>query len=183
MGVTLSQGKRRWRQFQSAIFDELYRTYLLCSNTSVCAAIQNTLRSSLNKQFRSIAKTSWLQRNAVGRHGFPVSGELEGEFFLPLGLHVLAHGNGRSTSVKALFAHSVWVDLLSQHNEGCLGGLSYLLKCLLELIEVNGGVIAHDADGSNLMQTFKLGALDLLALQEDIANGFIGGASDLELVE
>lgn len=75
------------------------------------------------------------------------------------------------------------IHLLSQHNQRSFGSLAHLLERLLELVEVDGGVVAHDADGGQLVQTLVVGGADLLALEEHLANRFVGGPGDLELVE
>lgn len=59
----------------------------------------------------------------------------------------------------------------------------YLLKCLLELVEVNSRVVAHDADSAYFVKGLEVGSLDLLALQEHVTNRLVGGTSDFELQE
>lgn len=60
---------------------------------------------------------------------------------------------------------------------------THLLKGLLELVEVDGRVVAHDADGAELVQGLEVGSLDLLSLEEHVSDGLVGAAGDLELQE
>merc|ERR1712073_76498 len=66
---------------------------------------------------------------------------------------------------------------------GSLSGLSNLLKDLLELVEVDGRVVAHHGDSGHLLQGLEVGTLDLLSVVEDIANRLVGGSRDLELLK
>jgi hypothetical protein len=59
----------------------------------------------------------------------------------------------------------------------------HLLEDVLELVEVNGGVVAHYGDGCNFFQGRVVGALDLSPGMEELTDGFVGGSGEFELVE
>jgi hypothetical protein len=170
-------------EVQNAVLHGRGQRNLGGSNASVGAPLKNALRSALAEQLGSGSELGSLQGCAVGRHGLTIAGEFQSELLLPLGLNVLADDNSGGTTVKAGLGHAEGVQLLSKNDQGSLGGLADLLKGLLELVEVNSGVVAHDADGSNLLQGFVISATDLLALQESVTNGLVGGASDFEFVK
>lgn len=77
------------------------------------APLQDSLRGTLDKQFGSGSQLGGLEGHAVRGHGLPVSGELQGELLLPLGLHVLAGDDGGGTAVQAGLGAVEGVELLS----------------------------------------------------------------------
>merc|ERR1719439_508371 len=134
---------------------------------------------SLHKHLGSISETSGFLGRAVGGHGLPVSAELEGVVLLPLALQVLPDSLGRLQAAARL-GHGVRVDLLAEGDQGGLSRLADLLENSLEVVEVEGGVIAHDGDGGHLLQGHEVGSLHLLAAVENVSNRLVGGSGDLE---
>ena len=94
----------------------------------------------------------------------------------------LADDLGRFETSSALL-NGEGVDLLGQDDESGLGGFTDLLEDVLELVEVDGGVVAHDRDGGDFLESAVVGGLGLGAGVEELADGLVGGAGDLELVE
>merc|ERR550534_2385493 len=156
--------------------------HLLAANPDVSATVKDSLRGSLHKHLGSVSDPGGLLGGAVAGHALPVPGELEGEVLLPLGVQVLLHNLGLFQTSSRL-GHGVGVDLLSQGDQGSLSGLTDLLKDLLEVVEVNGRVVAHHGDGGHLFQGNKVGTLDLLSMVEDIAHWLVGGSGDFKLLE
>lgn len=68
---------------------------------------------------------------AVHTHGFPVTGELESELFLPHLLDDMGRGCSSLTLAQVAFVGVVIVHLLGQNNKGSLSGFSYLLIYVL----------------------------------------------------
>lgn len=170
-------------QVQDAVLQGGGQRHLLGAHTGVRAAIKHTLGCALDEQLGSVADAGRLQGDAVGRHGLAVTRELQGELLLPLALHVTTDDDGASTAVQTILGDVEGVHLLSQDDQGGLSSLTDLLEGLLELVEIDGRVVAHDADGTHLLQSLVVVGLDLLTLQEHVTNGLVGGASDLELEE
>lgn len=85
----------------------------MLTNSGVRAPVQHTFWSALNEQFWSSTKFARFQWNAVRRHRFAVSRELQCKFFLPFSFDVLAYDNGRCASVQTLFRHVEWIQFLS----------------------------------------------------------------------
>ena len=102
------------------------------------------------KKLGSVSETSGLRGGAVRGHGLPVSGELEGVILFPLALKVLPDTLGGLQAASGL-GNRVGIDLLSKSDEGSLGGLSDLLENSLEIVEVEGRVVAHDGDGGHFL--------------------------------
>merc|ERR1712088_892662 len=156
--------------------------HLLTANPDISAAVKDSLRGSLNKHLGSVSDPGGLLRCAVAGHALPVPGELKGEVLLPLGVQVLLHNLGLFQTSSRL-GHAIGVNFLSQGDQGSLSSLTNLLKDLLEVVEVNGRVIAHHRDGGHLFQGFKVGTLDLLSVVEDIAYWLVGGSRDFKLLQ
>merc|ERR550534_831664 len=156
--------------------------HLLAANPDVSATVKDSLRGSLHKHLGSVSDPGGLLGGAVAGHALPVPGELKSEVLLPLAVHVLLHNLGL-LEASTVLGDSVGVDLLSQGDQGSLSGLSNLLKDLLELVEVNGRVVAHHGDGGHLLQGLEVSTLDLLSVVEDITNRLVGGSRDLELLK
>merc|ERR1711887_214240 len=156
--------------------------HLLTANPDVSATVKDSLRGSLHKHLGSVSDPGGLLGGAVAGHALPVPGELKGKVLLPLGVQVLLHDLGLFQTSSSL-GHTVGVNFLSQGDQGSLSGLANLLKDLLEVVEVNGGVVAHHGDGGHLLQGYKVGTLDLLSMVEDIADWFVGGSRDLKLLQ
>merc|ERR1711887_387060 len=156
--------------------------HLLTANPDISAAVKDSLRGSLHKHLGSVSDPGGLLRCAVAGHALPVSGELKGKVLLPLGVQVLLHNLGLFQTSSRL-GHAIGVNFLSQGDQGSLSSLTNLLKDLLEVVEVNGRVIAHHRDGGHLFQGFKVGTLDLLSVVEDIAYWLVGGSRDLKLLQ
>lgn len=95
------------------------------------APLQDSLRSTLDKQFGSGSQLGGLEGHAVRGHRLPVSGELQGELLLPLGLHVLAGDDGGGTAVQAGLGAVEGVELLSQDDQSSLSGLTNLLHNII----------------------------------------------------
>ena len=64
------------------------------------ASIQNTLGGALDEDLGSVSDPGGLLGRAVGGHGLAVTGELEGELLLPLGLDVLRRIEQKSKLAK-----------------------------------------------------------------------------------
>lgn len=95
------------------------------------APLQDSLRGTLDEQFGSGSQLGGLEGHAVRGHGLPVSGELQGELLLPLGLHVLAGDDGGGTAVQAGLGAVEGVELLSQDDQSGLSGLTNLLHNII----------------------------------------------------
>merc|ERR1719273_582707 len=156
--------------------------HLLAANPNVSATVKHSLGSSLHKHLGSVSDPGGLLGGAVAGHALPVPGELKGEVLLPLGVQVLLHNLGLFQTSSRL-GHTIWVNFLSQGDQGSLSSLTNLLKDLLEVVEVNGRVIAHHRDGGHLFQGFKVSTLDLLSMVEDISDRLVGGSGDLKLLQ
>merc|ERR1711887_175931 len=156
--------------------------HLLTANPDVSATVKDSLRGSLHKHLGSVSDPGGLLGGAVAGHALPVPGELKGEVLLPLGVQVLLDDLGLFQTSSSL-GHTVGVNLLSQGDQGSLSGLTDLLKDLLEVVEVNGRVVAHHRDGGHLLQGDKVSTLDLLSMIEDISNRLVGGSGDLKLLQ
>merc|ERR1719365_11825 len=156
--------------------------HLLAANPDVSAAVKDSLRGSLHKHLGSVSDPGWLLGGAVAGHALPVPGELKGKVLLPLGVQVLLDDLGLFQTSPRL-GHTIGVDFLSKGDQGSLSGLTNLLKDLLEVVEVNGRVVAHHGDGGHLLQGNKVGTLDLLSVVEDIADWLVGGSRDLKLLQ
>ncbi|CAL7951735.1 unnamed protein product [Xylocopa violacea] len=170
-------------QIQDAVLQGRSKGNLVRAHASVRAPVQDTFRSALNEQFRSSAQFGRFQGRAVRGHGFTITRELQGEFLLPFRLYVLPDNDGRVTPVQSALRDAVRVDLLGKDDQSGLRCLADLLECLFEFVEVDGRVVAHDADRANLVERLVVLTADLLASQRDFANRFVGRAGDLELVE
>merc|ERR1719334_1661412 len=184
-GVTGGEGKASEGVAASSVLDGalhnlgpqlLSHGHLLAADPDVGATVKDSLRGSLHEHLGSVSDPSGLLGGAVAGHALPVPGELKSEVLLPLAVHVFLHNLGLLEASSGL-GDSVGVDLLSQGNQGSLSGLSNLLKNLLELVEVNGRVVAHHGDGGHLLQGLEVSTLDLLSVVEDIANRLVGGPS------
>lgn len=170
-------------EVQDAVLQGRSERNLVGADASVCAPVQDAFRGALNEQFRSSAQFARFKRRAVRRHGFTVTRELQSEFLLPLGLQILPDNDSSVTPVQSTFGDAEGVDLLSEHDESSLGSLADLLERLFEFVEVNGGVVAHDANRTDLVEGLVVLSLDLLSPQEDVTDGLVGRSCDLELVE
>ena len=162
--------------------DGVVHGHLVVAHSVVGAPVEHALGGALDKHLGAGADARRLLGRAVGRHGLAVARELERELLLPLRLEVLAHGLGGVEAISGL-GDAVGVDLLGEDDEGGLGGLSDLLEGIFVLVEVDGGVVAHDADRRDLLQRGKVTALDLPAVLEDVADGLVGAAGDFELFD
>lgn len=111
--------------------DQTANPNLGVANTSVSASLQDSLRGSLDEQLGSSSQLGGLEGHAVRGHRLPVSGELQGELLLPLGLHVLASDDGGGTAVQAGLGAVEGVDLLSQDDQSGLSGLTNLLHNII----------------------------------------------------
>lgn len=169
--------------FNDLVVDGSGHGHLLGTDAHVAAAVQDTLGSALAEHLGSVAEASALERNAVRGHGFPVAREFKGELLLPLGVHILADDDGGVAAVQAGLAQVVRVQLLAEGDERGLGGFTDLLEGLLVLVEIDGGVVAHHADGGHLVQGLVVAGADLPAVHGDLADGLVGGSRDLEFVE
>ena len=147
--------------------------HLLGSNANVATAIQDTFRGSFAEHFGSVSKAGALEGNAVRRHGFTVSGEFHGEILLPFSVHILADYNSRVTTVHANFADVVGIELLAEGDECRFSCLADLFKGLFVLVEIDGRVVAHHADGGDFVQSFEIAGADLSAVHADFANRFV----------
>merc|ERR1711878_230529 len=143
--------------------------HLLTANPDISAAVKDSLRGSLHKHLGSVSDPGLLLRGAVAGHALPVPGELKGKVLLPLGVQVLLHNLGLFQTSSSL-GHGIRVNLLSQGDQGSLSGLTDLLKDLLEVVEVNSGVVAHHRDGGHLLQGYEVSTLNLLSMVEDITD-------------
>lgn len=157
--------------------------YFLGSDADVAAAIQDTFRGTFAEDLGSAAQTGGLQRHAHRRHRFTIAREFKSELFLPFGVHVLADDDGGVTAVQTDFADVVWVHLLTQGDEGRFGSFTDLLEGLFELVEIDGRVVAHHADGSNFVKSVVVTATDLAAVHRHFSDGLVGRSADFELVE
>ena len=72
---------------------------------------------------------------------------------------------------------------LYQKYESKIDIILYLLKDILELIEVNSGVITHDGNGGDLLQGHVVTSLHSLAALGHVSDGLVGRAGDLEFLE
>ena len=72
---------------------------------------------------------------AVNTHGFPVAGELEGEFLLPHLLDYMTTDGSLLSLVEARLVCVIEVTFLHQDGEGGLSGLPYFLVNILGLFE------------------------------------------------
>uniref|UniRef100_A0A182WLP1 Uncharacterized protein n=1 Tax=Anopheles minimus TaxID=112268 RepID=A0A182WLP1_9DIPT len=170
-------------QVQDALLQGRGQRNLGSSDASMGTTFQHTFRSALAEQLRSVAQLGGLQRGTVGRHGFTITGELQGEFLLPLGLNFLTHADGARAAVQTLLGNVEGVQLLSQHNQSGFGGLTDLLKDLLHFVEINSGVVTHDTDRSEFVQCFVVGGLDALSVEGNLTDRFVGRAGDFEFSE
>uniref|UniRef100_A0AAG5DA10 Uncharacterized protein n=1 Tax=Anopheles atroparvus TaxID=41427 RepID=A0AAG5DA10_ANOAO len=170
-------------QVQDAALQRGGQRHLGRADTGMRTTLQNTLRGALTEQLRSGAQLGGLQRDAVARHGLTIAGELQGELLLPLGLNLLADADGGRAAVQPLLGHVERVQLLGEDDQGGLGGFTDLLEDLLHFVEIDGGVVTHDADRSQLVQDFVVGGLDTLSVEGDLADRLVGGSGDLELGE
>lgn len=141
-----------------------------------------TFWGTLDEEFRSGSETAGFGGGTVRRHGFTIAGEFQGEFLLPFGFDFLSDADGGLATVSGL-GDVEGIHFFGQYNEGGFGGFAYFLEGLFELVEIDGGVIAHDANGADFLKGVKFGRLDFLSLEEDLADWFVGGAGDFELVE
>ena len=82
---------------------------------------------------------------------------------LPLGVHVVLDDDGGLTAAHASLGQTIRVDLLGQHDQGGLSGLADLLEAVFELVVVDGGVVAHGANGGQLLQNLVVADLGLHA--------------------
>ena len=85
---------------------------------------------------------------------------------LPLGVHVVLDDDGGLAAAHASLGQTVRVDLLGQHDQGGLSGLADLLEAVFELVVVDGGVVAHGADGGQFLQNLVVADLGLDAACE-----------------
>lgn len=145
--------------------------------------VKHTLGRALDEELRSSSEFRGFQRYAVRRHRFTITGELKGELFLPLGLDVLSDDNGSFTTTESGLSDVERIDLLGQNNKGGLGGFTDFLEGLLELVKVDGRVVAHNTGGAELVESLEVVAPDFLALEEDFTDGLVGWSGDLELEE
>uniref|UniRef100_A0A2M3YY06 Uncharacterized protein n=1 Tax=Anopheles braziliensis TaxID=58242 RepID=A0A2M3YY06_9DIPT len=170
-------------QVQNALLQGGGQRNLGSSNAGVRATLQDTLRGTLTEQLRSVAELGGLQRGTVGRHGLTITREFQSEFLLPLGFNFLAHADGARAAVQTLLRDVEGVQLLSQDDQSGFGGFTDLLEDLLHFVEIDGGVVTHDADRAQLVQGFVVGSLDALSVEGDLTDRLVGGARDLELSE
>merc|ERR1719494_1219229 len=190
-GVTGGEGKAPEGVAASSVLDGalhnlgpqlLSHGHLLAADPDVGATVKDSLRGSLHEHLGSVSDPGGLLGGAVAGHALPVPGELKGEVLLPLGVQVLLH-NLSLFQTSSRLGHTIWVNFLSQGDQGSLSSLTNLLKDLLEVVEVNGGVVAHHRDGGHLFQGGKVGTLDLLSVVEDITHWLVGGSRDFKLLQ
>jgi hypothetical protein len=97
----------------------------------------------------------WFVWRAVHAHGFPVTRELEGEFFLPHLLDDMVTGHTLFTFVETSFVSIEVVDFLYKDGEGSLGGFTDLLIYSLSLqIHIEHGIILWFKKITRLFQKF-----------------------------